>query len=165
MGKLNFIIKWVNENDAFILPSITAMGMDEVELTLIRLKHALNDGLKGIAQSVELCWVNSKYEVISKEKNSVISNAFFEGEKETRVAQGTVRDADPIPVGINPFGVLMTVSEHVAHDSTASDDARGRVLMSEPSNRSGNDETKSEAWTVLPPSDDVVDDWELLSDE
>ncbi|CAG8542480.1 2165_t:CDS:2 [Paraglomus occultum] len=161
MGKLSFVIKWVNENDAYILPSMTAMGMDEVELTLTRLKHALNDGLKGIAQSVELCWVNSKYEVISREKNNVISNAFFEGESKTRVTQATVRDADPIPVGINPFGVLMTVGDH---DSTVSDDSSDRVLLSTSNNKSGNDETKNEARTVSP-SDDVVDDWELLSDE
>jgi transcriptional repressor NF-X1 len=75
---IHFTSKWVNENDAIVVPSISdAISMDEKETIIWQLKKTVkaafinNNELKeNKATRIDCCWVNQKGEVTWNEKTA-----------------------------------------------------------------------------------------------
>lgn len=73
---IHFTSKWVNENDAIVIPSISdSISMDEKEAIIWQLKKtvksafiATNGSADNKAARVDCCWVNQKGEVTWNEK-------------------------------------------------------------------------------------------------
>ncbi|CAG8553288.1 5668_t:CDS:2 [Rhizophagus irregularis] len=149
MGRNKFQIKRVSDSDMTVLPLVGSMHMDELESLLAKLKLLFKDLIvvKGIASWVELCWVNSKYEVVWRERGKILNN--FDGYKR-------VEYDFRIPSVIannNPFDILANVS-----NSTSS--ARNTVIGSSDNNN------KEQQQKVEPAANfDIVENWESIYDE
>jgi transcriptional repressor NF-X1 len=149
MGRNKFQIKRVSDSDMTVLPLVGSMHMDELESLLAKLKLLFKDLIvvKGIASWVELCWVNSKYEVVWRERGKILNN--FDGYKR-------VEYDFRIPSVIannNPFDILVNVS-----NSTSS--ARNTVIGSSDNNN------KEQQQKVEPAANfDIVENWESIYDE
>ncbi|KAF1797852.1 hypothetical protein V8B55DRAFT_1549404 [Mucor lusitanicus] len=73
---IHFTSKWVNENDAIVIPSISdSISMDEKEAIIWQLKKIVksafittNGSAENKAARVDCCWVNQKGEVTWNEK-------------------------------------------------------------------------------------------------
>ncbi|KAI8359868.1 hypothetical protein EDC96DRAFT_513466 [Choanephora cucurbitarum] len=73
---IHFTSKWVNENDAIVVPSINdAISMDEKEKIIWQLKKTVKAAFIGQQESkaarIDCCWVNQKGEVSWSEKDLV----------------------------------------------------------------------------------------------
>lgn len=76
---IHFISKWINENDAVVVPSINdSISMDEKETIIWQLKKtvkaAFTNNSNGLEENkaarVDCCWVNQKGEVTWNEKTA-----------------------------------------------------------------------------------------------
>jgi transcriptional repressor NF-X1 len=75
---IRFTSKWVNENDAVVVPSISnAISMDEKETIIWQLKKTVkaaftntNELQENKATRIDCCWVNQKGEVTWNEKTA-----------------------------------------------------------------------------------------------
>ncbi|KAL0573932.1 hypothetical protein ABG067_009171, partial [Albugo candida] len=70
---IHFTSKWVNENDAIVIPSISdQISMDEKEAIIWQLKKSVKAAFitpnETKASRVDCCWVNQKGEVTWSEK-------------------------------------------------------------------------------------------------
>ncbi|KAI7903173.1 uncharacterized protein BX663DRAFT_560725 [Cokeromyces recurvatus] len=106
-----FTSKWVNENDAVVIPSISdAVSMDEKEKIIWQLKKIVmgaftsnTDGLSEVkAARVDCCWINQKGEVTWSEKqlssntkpSSVTSKTTFYGKTHSLNSYDALKDVD-----------------------------------------------------------------------
>ncbi|CAH1758573.1 11714_t:CDS:2 [Entrophospora sp. SA101] len=166
LKKTKFQLKWVTEkNDAMILPSAGSMHADEFETFLAKIKLLIKDTLvtKGIAESAELCWVNSKYEITWQEnKKSTVSGI---GNKPSNVIEVDLQNQSTIPPFIytNPFDTLAkqpfdgnVKSGETSKAKNPSDTYNSKQQIS--------DQKDNESKSIILNNDDIVDNWELLSD-
>jgi transcriptional repressor NF-X1 len=145
MGKNKFQIKWVSDSDVTIIPLVGTMHMDELENLLAKLKLLFKDliVMKGIASWVECCWVNSKYEVVWRERGKILNNldGYKRVEYDFRI---------PSVVNNNPFDMLVNIPNNTLS-------ARNIVI----------ENNKKQQQKVEPAvnSNDIVDNWESIYDE
>ncbi|CAG8536648.1 2181_t:CDS:10 [Acaulospora colombiana] len=153
-GKSKFHIKWVSGEDLVIIPSAGSIHMDELESLLMRVKQSVKDSLvsKGIAAWVELCWVNSKYEISWREKSKMLhgSNTFLR----------MVTPSSAPFSNTNPYDALVDLTDesHVGGPSQSYD-------VSTHDNNDVGKNSKQTSKDLIVNGDGIVDDWELLSDE
>ncbi|KAI9476112.1 MAG: hypothetical protein EXX96DRAFT_575824 [Benjaminiella poitrasii] len=109
-----FSSKWVNENDAVVIPSINdAVSMDEKEKIVWHLKKVVKtafvaDSVDGKASRVDCCWINQKGEVTWSEKQALTngvsnspslpvarsSSAIFYGKNRSNNAYEALKDVE-----------------------------------------------------------------------
>jgi transcriptional repressor NF-X1 len=167
MGKNKFQIKWLSENDAIVLPSIGSTHMDDLENLLSKLKLLVKELIvaKGTAAWVEFCWVNSKYEVIWRERGRILNN--LDGSFTNKTVENV-----PLIGNNNPFEMLANVSNSNMKHSTLNWNAGSGSSGSNNKNQlspslSSKDQVVIQQKAKEPAANlvDVVDDWELNCDE
>ncbi|CAG8623772.1 8831_t:CDS:10, partial [Acaulospora morrowiae] len=153
LGKLKFQIKWVNDEDVVLIPFVGSMHMDDLESQLVKLKLSAKDSLisKGIVTWVELCWINSKYEVVWRERSKLLHGPNVSA---SRVV------ASSVSIGsTNPYVALMNFTDR-SHTNGLSD-----VCTKSSSDNTGTCSKQIPKSPVINNGDSIVDDWELLSDD
>lgn len=158
-------MKWVTENDAIILPSAGSMHADEFETFLTKIKLLIKDTLvtKGIVESAELCWVNSRYEIIWQESKK--SNISGVNNKPTNVIEVDLQNQSTIPPFIytNPFDALVKQPFDGNVKSGETSKAKNHPDTHN-SKQQIFDQKDNESKSTILSNDEIVDNWELLSD-
>ncbi|CAG8623780.1 1590_t:CDS:2 [Funneliformis caledonium] len=123
MGKCRFQIKWVSDADAIVLPSVGSFHMDELEIFLVKLKTLVKDLIvpKGIVAWVELCWVNSKYEVGWRERVKLLNNLGVPAIEGYPRNPSSIGNNNPFDILANAFnntssGTTKDVAQDIADD-------------------------------------------------
>ncbi|CAI2162145.1 13798_t:CDS:2 [Funneliformis geosporum] len=176
MGRCKFQIKWVSDADAIILPSVgSSIHMDELENFLVKLKFLFKDLIipKGIAAWVELCWVNSKFEVVWRDRVKILNNVNGPA-KNMNEGHPRIPLVPSVPSSIrniNPFEILSNASNNTSSGTTKGGASIWDIGIGSSSSSSGNNNNKSSSLKKQPPTvhsvneEDIVDDWELICDE
>ncbi|CAG8564166.1 13422_t:CDS:2 [Ambispora gerdemannii] len=183
MGRFKFVVKWVAEEDAVIMPFVGSMQMDELEILLMRLKYSAKDALvpKAICAWVELCWVNSKFEVVWRERGKLINNlgnvSGLGSGSDAEAKSPLVMMPSRPPIGnTNPFEILSSENNSSANLKQATPRPLSNVWMSRRQQHQQSVAPSSSSSRQVKPSqnyskgffagseDDVPDDWEMLSD-
>lgn len=160
LGKGTFQIKWVDDNDAIAIPFVGSMQMNDLETLLIKSKQSVKDVLvsKGIVAHAELCWVNSKYEVTWREKNRLSNTRGLNAVNNLKVV------TNPVPIdNKNSFEMLMKVASNESLHIDSSWDAD--VDNDEIDSDKQFSKDSENLLVNTSGENDIVDDWELLSDE
>lgn len=105
---IHFTTKWLNENDAIVVPSISdAISMDEKENIIWQLKKSVKqaflnpESLK--AARVDCCWVNQKGEVTWSEKQVA--------EEKKQLAASSSSTTTKRRLFVNSYDALQTVDD------------------------------------------------------
>lgn len=104
---IHFTSKWVNENDAIVVPSISdAVSMDEKENIIWQLKKSVKSAFitanESKATRVDCCWVNQKGEVTWNEKQLA---------EEKKVAAQVATNPTKRKLFVNAYDALSTVDD------------------------------------------------------
>ncbi|KAG9293447.1 hypothetical protein G9A89_009171 [Geosiphon pyriformis] len=179
LGRFKYVVKWVAEDDAVVLPIAGSMQMDELETLLMRLKTTVKEALvpKATVAWVELCWVNAKYEVVWRERGKLISSlgtvsSLGSGSDIEAKSGSVVLSHGTSTRNSNTFKVLSDMATRETPKRATSK----QFIWTSPSvafQKSKPDKDVAAAATTrqsnlgpfLPGSEeDVPDDWEMLSD-
>ncbi|CAG8606811.1 5714_t:CDS:2 [Ambispora leptoticha] len=181
MGRFKFMVKWVAEEDAVIMPYVGSMQMDELEILLMRLKYSAKEALvpKAICAWVELCWVSSKFEVVWRERGKIINNlgnvSGLGSGSDAEAKSPLVTLPPKPPIGnTNPFEILSSENNSSANLKQTASRPLSNAWMSR--RQQNQQSVASSSSSQTKPSqnyykgffagseDDVPDDWEMLSD-